>query len=88
MTTTRTRIGGTPAGKEATMAETTTQTIARLRANGWTARRILSGLGHPGYGEKFAVAALAKCERYDMTAHEAVYGGLTADRKRYAIDGR
>jgi hypothetical protein len=64
-----------------TIPETDAQTAARLRMRGWTERRILSGLGHPGYGEDFAARALLRVERYGMTAGEAVYGGVEADRK-------
>jgi hypothetical protein len=87
MQTTTHPTAGTTGGKEATMAttESTTETIARLRADGWKAARILSGLGHPGYGEKFAAAALANIERYGLTAHEAVYGGREAQRKVWGL---
>lgn len=54
--------------------ETTTETIARLRAAGWSASKILSGIGHPGYGQAFARRVLARIEAGGVTAHQAVYG--------------
>lgn len=59
---------------EATMAETPQQTIRRLRAAGWSPARILSGLGHPGYGQAFARRVLARVEAGNVTVHTAVYG--------------
>jgi hypothetical protein len=88
MPTTHTTATVAPAARKgAVMAasETTSETVARLRAQGWSASRILSGLGHPGYGAAFARQAI---ERIDMTAHEAVYGGRSADRKVYEVTGR
>ena len=54
--------------------ETQTQTIQRLRAAGWGPAKILSGLGHPGYGAKFAARVLARVEAGGVSAHQAVYG--------------
>lgn len=62
-------------------------TVARLRAAGWSASRILSGLGLPGFGQAFARKALANMEAYGLTAHEACFGGLSADRKIYIVRG-
>lgn len=61
--------------------ETAAEAVARLRAKGWGPARILSGLGHPGYGAAFARQALERIERFGMTAHEAVYGGRSAALK-------
>jgi hypothetical protein len=91
MPTTHTTATVAPAARKgAVMAasETTSETVARLRAQGWSASRILSGLGHPGYGAAFARQAIERIERFDMTAHEAVYGGRSADRKVYEVTGR
>ena len=30
----------------------------RLRAKGWTDRKVLAAMGHPGYGEAFATKVL------------------------------
>ena len=57
------------------------QTVARLRAAGWKAGRILSAIGHPGYGQAFASQAIAQMEAYGLTAHEAIYGGMEASLK-------
>ena len=54
--------------------ETTVETIARIRAKGKGADYILSALGHPGYGAKFAKAAIARMEATGMSPHQAVYG--------------
>jgi hypothetical protein len=55
--------------------------VARLRAKGLTAGRILSALGYPGYGRAYAGLVLANMAEFGLTAHEAVFGGLEADRK-------
>ncbi len=54
--------------------ETTVQTIARLRAAGWSPAKILAGIGHPGYGSEFSARVLAKIEAGGVSAHTAVYG--------------
>lgn len=56
--------------------ESSVQTILRLRAQGWKPARILSGLGHPGYGAAFAARVLARIEAGGVSAHQAVYGEL------------
>lgn len=40
-----------------------------------SARKRLSALGHPGYGEAFARRVLATMERYGVSAHAAIFGG-------------
>lgn len=57
----------------ASTPETPAETVARLRAAGWSAARILSGLGHPGYSGKSAAKAVAAIEA-GVRPHEAVYG--------------
>lgn len=68
--------------------ETDVQTAARLRSAGWSASRILSGLGLPGFGQAHGTRVLVHMEAYGLTAHEAVYGGLSADRKIYEVKAR
>lgn len=48
----------------ATTYETDAQRIARIKATkpDWSAGRILSALGHPGYGDTFAKAVIARIE--------------------------
>lgn len=66
--------------------ETPAETVARLRAKGWGPARILSGMGHPGYGAAFARKAIERMERYGLTTHEAVYGGVQAMTKVMLAD--
>ncbi len=66
---------------ETFVPETDAEKIARLRAKGWGPTRILSGLGYPGFGVAFSRRAIDKIERYGLTAGEAVYGGVDAQRK-------
>lgn len=68
--------------------ETDAEKVARLRAAGRGPVRILSALGHPGYGVAFARQALARMDRYGLTAHEAVYGGRDAQRKVFLVTER
>jgi hypothetical protein len=67
------------------MSETTTTTIARLRGLGWSPAKILSGLGHPGYGQKFARQAIERMESFGLTPHEAIYGGREATVKVWGL---
>lgn len=57
----------------ATTRETDAQALARIRRTkpGWGAARILSGLGHPGYGAEFAADVLALVAD-GMDAHYAI----------------
>lgn len=61
----------------ATLApETPAEELARIRGRfpTWGPARILSAMGHPGYGAKFAARALAAIERGGVSTHQAVYG--------------
>lgn len=68
----------------ATFTNTTRQAIVdrynlntRPVAEEWSARRMLSALGHPGYGERFARQVLdILATRPGVSAHQAVYGSL------------
>jgi hypothetical protein len=40
------------------LPELPAETVARLRAKGWGPAKILSGMGYPGYGAKFAARVL------------------------------
>lgn len=66
------------------ITETDIETAARLSARGWSAARILSGLGHPGYGQTYSRRVLALMVRYGLSAGEAIYGGIDAARKMEA----
>jgi hypothetical protein len=55
--------------------------VARLRTKGLTAGRILSALGYPGFGRLFAEQVISNMAEFDLDAHEAVFGGIEADRK-------
>ncbi|MFH2072757.1 MAG: hypothetical protein ABIJ75_07910 [Actinomycetota bacterium] len=58
-----------------TTTETPAETIIRLRGLGWDDERILSGLGHPGYGAEYASRVVARVLAVDPeTVHEAIYG--------------
>lgn len=56
--------------------ETPAQELARIRGKfpTWGPARILSAMGHPGYGAKFAGEALALIETGRYSTHQAVYG--------------
>lgn len=56
-----------------TTYETDAQRVVRIKATkpDWSAGRILSGLGHPGYGEKFAAAVVARIETTGCDAFAA-----------------
>lgn len=56
------------------MTETDAMKVERLLAAGWSAAKVLSGLGHPGYGQAFAKKALVAILA-GASAHQAVYGG-------------
>lgn len=38
--------------------------------------RVLSAMGHPGYSDSFARAALQRWVRGDVSLHLVVYGGM------------
>lgn len=40
----------------------------------WAPERILSALGHPGYGRAYARKVIAKMTAHGLDAHEAIYG--------------
>lgn len=64
--------------------ETPADEVRRLQAKGWTPSRVLSAIGHPGYGAAFArrvIGAVLTHETVGLTVHEAIYGGLSAARK-------
>lgn len=48
-----------------TTRETAKQEVARIKAlkPAWSAGRVLSALGHPGYSDRFASAVIARIER-------------------------
>jgi hypothetical protein len=46
--------------------------IDSMRGMGWSDERILTALGHPGYGPGFARAVLMRMRRHDCTASQAV----------------
>lgn len=58
-----------------TTRETDPERVARIKATkAWSAGRILSALGHPGYGDKFAAAVIARieatgCDAFAAKAH-------------------
>lgn len=61
----------------ATLApETPAEELARIRERfpKWGPARVLSAMGHPGYGTAFAREALARIERGNCSTHAAVYG--------------
>ncbi len=78
-TTTTARKGG----KESTMDFTTIPQVAALRSE-WVAEnigrpeRILSALGHPGYGRRFAGRVLGLMAETGCDAFQAVYGLVPA----------
>jgi hypothetical protein len=55
--------------------ETNAETIVRLRAAGWSERRILSVLGLPGFGEAHARRANNTVIELGVSPHAAVLGG-------------
>jgi hypothetical protein len=55
-------------------AELPAATIARLQAKGWGPVRILSALGHPGYGAKFARRAVALIAEGNVSPYIAISG--------------
>ena len=58
------------------MFETPAQEVARIRATfpAWGPTRVLSAIGHPGYGAAFARRVLAEIERTGHTAHAVIRG--------------
>lgn len=65
--------------------ETPADEIRRLQARGLSPVRILTAMGHPGYGRRFAAERIAIVLRYEhvgYTMHDAIYGGIGAERKR------
>ncbi len=68
-------------------SESPADEIRRVQARGFNAARTLTALGHPGYSAKYARTVIETVLRYEqvgLTVHEAIYGGLSADRKRFA----
>ena len=63
-----------PLSKSEVVALVGELTDSHPRVAKWSARRLLSGLGHPGYGEAFAEAALRRMLETGESAHQAVYG--------------
>lgn len=64
--------------------ETDAEKARRLAGLGWGPSRILSGLGHPGYGRGFATLILDTVRTHEhvgLTVHDAIYGGVEALRK-------
>lgn len=66
-------------------AERDAADVARLRGLGWSSTRIMSGLGIPGFGAAYCRRAIARMEEFGLTAHEAVFGGLSAERQIEAV---
>lgn len=69
--------------------ETAAQRIARLKAKGLGAQRILAACGYPGYGRSFAAAVIARVEQYaavDLTVGDVIGGGIEAARKVEAAE--
>lgn len=56
--------------------ETPAEELARIRGRfpRWGAARVLSAMGHPGYGEAFAAEVLEHVAQGGVSVHQAVYG--------------
>lgn len=66
--------------------ETDAEKVRRIETQfpTWGSSRILSALGHPGYGKGYATLVLDAVRVYEpvgVTAHDAIYGGSDALRK-------
>lgn len=47
-----------------------------------SADRILSALGHPGYGDRFATRVLARMVKHNISAHDSIRQEIELDRLR------
>jgi hypothetical protein len=77
-------LANQPTPQHGPTAEAQVADIARLRDLGWGPARILSGIGHPGYG-RGAARILDRMLAFGLTAHEAIYGGQSAARKVFEV---
>lgn len=57
--------------------ETPAQEVARIRAKfpRWSAAKVLSAIGHPGYSAKYAGQVLDAIQRTGYSAHQVIYNG-------------
>lgn len=67
-------------------AETDSHKVARLVEDGWPAAKILSALGYPGYGCRFAVSVLKLVLDGVAPAH-AIERTYHADREAERLSG-